>query len=67
MHERTVVEHLVETVRADALGVAGYAPTRAALAAGQADTLAVSEEAPLAPVARSELVALAAKSNQTCR
>jgi hypothetical protein len=34
-----MVNRLIDAVRADALGVAGYAPTHAALEAGQVDVL----------------------------
>ncbi|HEY1387968.1 MAG TPA: hypothetical protein VGF38_05440 [Ktedonobacterales bacterium] len=62
-HEHSIVSQLIDAIRADALGVAGYGPTRAALEAGQVDILVIAEDAPLTPVARSELVALAAKTD----
>jgi stalled ribosome rescue protein Dom34 len=60
-HERTITEQLVEAIQADALGVAGYAPTRTALEAGQADVLVIAKSAPISPEARNELIALAAR------
>jgi peptide subunit release factor 1 (eRF1) len=62
-YERAIVSRLIDAVRADALGVADYAATRAALEAGQVDILVIADNAPLAPVARSELVALAARTD----
>lgn len=62
-NEQAIVEHLVEAVRADGLGVVGYTTTRAALETGQADTLVIMEDAPLSAEARSELIALAATTD----
>lgn len=61
-YEHAAVVRLVEAIQAGGLGVAGYVPTRAAVEAGQADTLVIAKEAPLSEGARSELVALAART-----
>lgn len=63
LHEHAIVERLIEAVRADALGVAGYVATRAAIDAGQADTLVMAKDAPLSAEARNELMALAARTD----
>lgn len=55
----SVVEQLVAAVQADALGVAGLAPTRQALALGQVDTLVLAGDAPVSPEVRSALIASA--------
>ena len=62
-HERTITEQLVEAIQADALGVAGYAPTRTALEAGQADVLVIAKSAPISMEARNALIALAANTD----
>lgn len=63
LYERSLVERLIEAVQADALGVAGYTATRKALEAGQADALLLAEETSIAAEARSELLALAARTD----
>lgn len=62
-YEGSFAGQLVEAVQADALAVAGYDHTRAALEAGQADILVIAEQAPLSEAARSELVTLAARTD----
>ncbi len=63
LHEHSVAEQLIEAVRADRLGVAGIARTREALEAGQADVLVIAKDASVMPEERSELLALAAKTD----
>jgi len=60
--DRTIVERLVDAVRADALGVAELEPTRRALQNGQVDTLVLAGDVPFPPETRSELIDLAAKT-----
>lgn len=60
--DHTIVERLVDAVRADALGVAGLEPTRLALQNGQVDTLVLASDVPFPPETRSELIELAAKT-----
>lgn len=58
----SVATRLLEEVRKQGLGVLGPQETRDALTHGQADTLVLAEEAPLAPQERNELVHLAAQT-----
>lgn len=62
-YERSITGRLVEAIQADALGVAGYLPTRAALEAGQVDVLVIAKEGGFSSEERNELVALAAKTS----
>jgi ribosomal protein L7Ae-like RNA K-turn-binding protein len=52
-------ERLLEAVREQALGVIGIQETRDALSHGQADTLVLADEAPIAQGERNDLVHLA--------
>ncbi len=61
--DRSVVQRLVDALRANALGVAGLARTRRALLNGQVDVLVLAGEAPFAPEARSELIEWATKTD----
>jgi hypothetical protein len=63
--DRSVVERLVEAVRADALGVVGLARTRRALQNGQVDILILVSDAPFAPETRDELITAATKTDAT--
>lgn len=63
LHKHSITERLVEAVQAGALGVVGYAPTLAALNAGQADMLVIAKEASLSEEARNALVGLAARTD----
>jgi hypothetical protein len=58
----SVATRLIEAVREQGLGVIGAQETRHALEHGQADTLVLAEEAPLAAQERNELVHLAANT-----
>lgn len=61
--ERSVLDRLVEAIRADGVGVAGVEPTRTALARGQADTLVLAADAPLEPEVQTALVELATRTD----
>jgi len=61
--DRSIVERLVDAVRAHALGVAGLAHTRRALHNGQVDVLVLAGDAPFAPETRSELIEWATKTD----
>lgn len=61
--DRSVVEKLVDAARANGLAVAGLEETRAALEAGQVDTLAISSGAQLPEGTRSQLIGLAAETD----
>jgi hypothetical protein len=58
----SVADRLIEAVREQGLGVIGAQETRDALSHGQAETLVLAEEAPLAAQERNELVQLATLS-----
>jgi len=60
--DRSVVERLMTEALAGRLGVVGLEETRAALEAGQADTLVLLADAQLPPESRSQLISLATKS-----
>ena len=61
--EHALVERLVSGVQSGGLGVAGHNPTRAALESGQADTLVLSDDAPIPAEERSALLSLAARTD----
>ncbi len=61
--ERSIVQRLVDAVRAHALGVAGLARTRRALGNGQVDILVLAGDAPFAPETRDELIEWATKTD----
>ena len=61
--DRSIVERLVDATLANGLAVAGLEETRAALEAGQVDTLAISSGARLPEGARSQLISLAAQTD----
>jgi hypothetical protein len=55
-NEQSVIERLMNAVRADAMAVVGLAHTRRALQNGQVDTLVVASDAPFDPQTRDELI-----------
>lgn len=60
--DRSVVQRLLDEALAGRLGVVGLEETRAALEAGQANTLVLLADAQLPPESRSQLISLAAKT-----
>lgn len=63
--EQSMVERLVEAVRADGLGVAGVEATERALRDGQVESLILAEDAAMPPETRSTLIGLATVSDAT--
>jgi peptide subunit release factor 1 (eRF1) len=61
--DRSVVERLIDATLANGLAVTGLEQTRAALEAGQVDTLAISSGARLPEGTRSQLISLAATTD----
>ncbi|HEX9037943.1 MAG TPA: hypothetical protein VF808_13240 [Ktedonobacterales bacterium] len=61
--ERSIVERLMDAAQANGLAVTGLRRTRAALKAGQVDTLALSSRARLPEGTRSQLISLAEQSD----
>lgn len=61
--DRTIVERLVDAALANGLAVVGLEETRAALEAGQVDTLAISSGARLPEGTRSQLIRLATQTD----
>ena len=61
--ERSVVSRLMDAAQANGLAVTGLRRTRAALKAGQVDTLALSSGARLPEGTRSQLISLAEQSD----
>ncbi|HEU0028796.1 MAG TPA: hypothetical protein VFQ25_16945 [Ktedonobacterales bacterium] len=61
--DRTVVEQLADAALANGLAVMGLEETRAALEAGQVDTLAISSGARAPEGTRSQLISLAAQTD----
>jgi hypothetical protein len=62
---RSLLDQLVEGVRANGLGVVGLEQTQRALHQGQVDVLLLMEGAPLTPETRNELIAWASKTDAT--
>jgi stalled ribosome rescue protein Dom34 len=62
---RSLLEQLVEGVRAHGLGVVGLEQTQRALQQGQVDVLILMEGAPVTPETRNELIAWASKTDAT--
>lgn len=60
--DRSLVERLLGEALSGRLGVVGLEGTRAALEAGQTDTLVLLADAQLPPESRSQLISLAAKT-----